>query len=87
MSCEIHFDTCAYMHETYKSYVKRNVPLYLGQPWIKVKENRSVERLGKVNPTFLYKNELGPEKQTITQELYGQELLGDQVWKRISHMS
>ena len=27
---------------------------------------------GKVNPTTLYRNELDPEKQTITQELYGQ---------------
>ena len=36
---------------------------------------------GKVNSKILYRNELDPEKQTITQELYGLKLPGDQVWK------
>ena len=44
------------------------IPYYLGQPLNKVKGNRSMGRLGKVNPAILYRNELGLEKQTITQE-------------------
>ena len=37
---------------------------------------------GKVNLAILYRNELDPEKQTITQELYGQNTPKDQVWKK-----
>ena len=51
--------------------------IFMGQPRNKVKVNRSVGRLGKVNPSFLYKNELGSKSQTITQKLYGQKFLGD----------
>ena len=51
----------------------------MGQPLNKVKGNRSVGKSGKVNSAILYRNELCPEKQTITQELYGQEFPGDQV--------
>ena len=59
------------------------ISIFLGQPRNKVKGNRSVRRSGKVNPAFLYRNRLGAEKQTITQELYGQRLPGNQVWIRI----
>ena len=51
----------------------------MGQPWNKTKGNRSVGKLGKVNPTILYRNKLDLEKQTITQELYGLKLPRDQV--------
>ena len=44
-------------------------------------------RSGKVNPTFLYRNELDPKKQTITQELNGQELPGDQVTEKFMILS
>ena len=40
-----------------------------------------MEESGTVNLAILYRNELDFEKQTITQELYSQKLLGDQVWK------
>ena len=56
--------------------------IFFGQPRNKFKGNRSVGRSGKVNPAFLYRNELDLEKQTITQELYGQKLPGDQLWIR-----
>ena len=36
---------------------------------------------GKANLVIVYRNELDPEKQIITQELYGLKLPGDQVWK------
>ena len=49
------------------------IPYHLGQP-----QN---EMMGKVNPAILYRKELDPEKQTITHELDGLKLLGDQVWK------
>ena len=31
-----------------------------------------MEESGKVNLAILYRNELNPKKQTITQKLYGQ---------------
>ena len=40
-----------------------------------------MEKSGKVNPAILYKNELNPEKQTITHKLYGLKLPRGQVWK------
>ena len=63
---------------TYKDYMNS---IYLDQPRNKVKGNISVEESGKVNPAILYRNWLEPEKQTITQELYGLKLPGDQIWK------
>ena len=57
------------------------IPYHLGQPRNEIKGNRLVGKSGKVNPTILYRNELDPEKQTITQELHGLKLLGNQVWK------
>ena len=56
------------------------IPYYLGQPRNEIKGNRSVGKSRKVNLSILYRNELGPEKQTITQELYDLKLPGDQVW-------
>ena len=53
------------------------IPYDLGQPLIRFKGNRLLGESGKVNPAILYRNELNPEKQTITQELYGQMLPGD----------
>ena len=50
------------------------IPYDLGQPMIGFKGNRSVGESEKVNPVILYRNELDPEKQTITRELYGQML-------------
>ena len=44
--------------------------IYLGQPQNKVKGNRLIRELGKVNPAVLYRNELDLEKQMITHELY-----------------
>ena len=54
----------------------------LGQLLIGFKGNRLVGESGKVNLVILYRNELDPEKMTITQELYGQMLLRDQVWMK-----
>ena len=59
------------------------IPFTWASPKNEVKENRSVEKLGKVNPIILYRNKLDPKKQTIIQELYGLKLPGDQVWKDI----
>ena len=55
------------------------IPFTWASPGNKVKGNRSVGESEKVNPTILYSNELDPKKQTITQELYGLKLAGDQV--------
>ena len=41
---------------------------YLGQPLNRFKVNRLVWELGKVNPSLMYRYELGPEKQVITQK-------------------
>ena len=48
----------------------RNIRIayHLGQPRNEIKGNRSMGKLGKVNPAILYMNELDPEKQTIAQE-------------------
>ena len=43
------------------------IPYCLGQPLNGFKGNKSVGESGKVNSAILYKNELGPEKQAITQ--------------------
>ena len=56
-------------------------------PGLKLRGNRSVGRSGKVNPAFLYRNELDPDKQTITQESKGQELPGDQVMEKLMILS
>ena len=58
------------------------ISYYLGQLRNEIKENRSVREPGKVNPAILYRNELDPKKQTITQKLYGLKLPGDQVWMK-----
>ena len=57
------------------------IPFTWASPKNEVKGNRSVEKLGKVNPAILYRNELDPKKQTITQELYGLKLPVDYVSK------
>ena len=44
------------------------IPYHLGQPWNKVKGNSLMGKLGKVNLVILCRNELDPEKLTITQE-------------------
>ena len=54
---------------------------HLGQPRNKLRGIDRWESRGKVNSTILYRNELDPEKQTITQELYGLKLPWDQLWK------
>ena len=59
------------------------IPYHLGQPRNEIKGNRLIGKLGKVNSTILYMNELDPDKHTITQELYAQILPGDQVWMKI----
>ena len=59
--------------------------IYLGQPRNKVKGNRLVGEPVKVNPAILYGNNLDPEKQTITQELYRLKLLRDQLWKLMKY--
>ena len=64
---------------------RARIPYHLNQPRIKIKGNRLMGRSGKVNPPILYKNELDHEKWTITQELYGKKLLGDQVWKLMKY--
>ena len=48
----------------------------MGQPLNRIKGNRSVGESGKVNPTILYRNELGPEKRTITQEYMANDSQG-----------
>ena len=63
------------------------MPYYLGQSRNKVKGNRSVGKSEKANPAILYKNELGLDKQTITQELNGLKLPGDQVWLLMRYKS
>ena len=57
------------------------IPYYLDQPLDKVKGNRSVEKSGKVNPAILYRNELGLEKQTITQEYIAKNSQGTKCGK------
>ena len=44
-------------------------------------------RSGKVNPAFLYRNELDPKNHTITQESNGQELPGDQEMEKFMKIS
>ena len=60
------------MHHDYDSqrYDDDSILLKPALKWIK--GNRSVGESGKVNLVILYRNELDLEKQTITQELYGQ---------------
>ena len=43
--------------------------LLLGLALNQIKGNRSMWELEKINPVIIYRNELGPEKQNITQEL------------------
>ena len=50
-------------------------------------QNRLVGKSEKANPVILYKNELGLNKQTITQELNGLKLPGDQVWLLMRYKS
>ena len=57
------------------------IPYYLGQPLNKVKGNWSVGESRKVNTAILYKNELGPEKQTITQEYMAKDSQGTKCGK------
>ena len=54
----------------HKSMIKdiTKIPYYLGQPLNRFKGNKSVGESGKVNLTILYRYELGPEKQAITQK-------------------
>ena len=61
--------------------------IYLGQLRNKVKGNRSIEVSGKANLTILYRNELDPDKQPITQELNGLKLPRDQVWLLMRYKS
>ena len=60
-----------YEHKSYNES-KDSILLRPAPKWIK--RNRWVGESGKVNPAILYRNELNPEKQTITQELYGLQL-------------
>ena len=77
------------------------VSYYLGQPQNEFKGNKSVGKSRKVNPAILYRNELDPEKQTITQEymandsqgtksgkykLYGVESLKDKMHFQFVHL-
>ena len=62
-------------HKDYKDFT------LLGPARNEIKGNRLVEKSGKVNPAILYRNELGPKKQTITHELYSLKLPRDQIWK------
>ena len=82
ISYETHFDTCACLHKTYKSYVREKFYNTWASPRLRLRRIDQWEDWGKVNPTFLYRNELSPEKQTITEESYGQELPRDQAWKK-----
>ena len=66
----------------YISYGKYENSISLKPAQNKIKENRSAKKSEKVNLAILYRNGLDPEKQTITQELYGQMLPGDQVWMK-----
>ena len=50
--------------------------ILLGQPLKQFKGNRSVGKSGKANLAILYRNEFGPEKQTITQEYMANDSQG-----------
>ena len=43
------------------------ISYYLGQPLNRFKGNKSMGESGKVNLAILYRNELDPKKQAITQ--------------------